>query len=134
MMRWFSFPFLFLFIPSIVQAQIVLNELYYDHPGLDSGYEFVELFNPAPVTASLAGYALEFHDGRVRLSPWVEAGFEDPRSRYAGRSTTASPAAGLLDRHRQEQAQLVDEALTVGLPRVGRLAAAKQERPAGAED
>ena len=23
-------------------------------------------------------YALEFHDGKVRLSPWVEAGIEDP--------------------------------------------------------
>ncbi len=60
----------------------------------------------------------------------IEAGFDDPRPRYAGRLTTASPAAGLLERHKAEQAQLVDEALTVGLPWVGRLAAAKAESAA----
>ena len=58
----------------------------------------------------------------------------DPRPRYAGRSTSASPAAGLLERHRREQARLVDEALTVGLPRVNRLEAAKTERPWHADD
>jgi 2-oxoglutarate dehydrogenase E1 component len=52
-----------------------------------------------------------------------EAGFEQPRPRYAGRPTSASPATGLMEKHRLEQARLVEEALTVGLPRVGRLAA-----------
>ena len=58
----------------------------------------------------------------------VEAGFEHPRPRYAGRPTSASPAVGLLERHRREQAKLIDEALTVGLPRVGRMAA-KRDQP-----
>lgn len=56
-----------------------------------------------------------------------EVGFDDPRPRYAGRPTSASPAVGLMDHHRREQAKLVDEALTVGLPRLGRLAAARLE-------
>jgi 2-oxoglutarate dehydrogenase E1 component len=56
-----------------------------------------------------------------------EAGFEHPRPRYAGRPTSASPATGLMENHRLEQAQLVDEALTVGLPRVGRLAAKRRD-------
>jgi 2-oxoglutarate dehydrogenase E1 component len=52
-----------------------------------------------------------------------ETGFAHSRLRYAGRQTSASPAVGLLEQHRREQAQLVDEALTIGLPSVGRLAA-----------
>lgn len=56
-----------------------------------------------------------------------EIGFRDPRPRYAGRSTSASPAVGLMDTHRHEQAALVDAALTVGLPRLGRLQAARLE-------
>ena len=33
---------------------------------------------------------------------------------YAGRPEAAAPATGLLRRHNQEQAKLVDEALSVG--------------------
>ena len=36
------------------------------------------------------------------------------RPRYVGRPAAASPATGLLKRHNQEQARLIDEALTVG--------------------
>lgn len=28
-----------------LKAEIVINELYYDHPGTDTGYEWIELFN-----------------------------------------------------------------------------------------
>ncbi|MFQ5511023.1 MAG: lamin tail domain-containing protein [Candidatus Krumholzibacteriia bacterium] len=63
MMRRFSFLLCVLYFPSIVNAQLVLNEVYYDHPGLDTGHEFIELINLGSVTASLAGYTLEFHDG-----------------------------------------------------------------------
>ena len=36
------------------------------------------------------------------------------RPRYAGRPEAAAPATGLLRRHNQEQAKLVDEALSAG--------------------
>ena len=62
----------------------------------------------------------------------TEVGFAEPRPRYAGRPSSASPATGLLERHRREQAQLIDEALTVGLPRVGRLTAKRGPRGGGA--
>ena len=35
------------------------------------------------------------------------------RAKYAGRPDAAAPATGLMKRHQQEQAQLVDEALSV---------------------
>jgi 2-oxoglutarate dehydrogenase E1 component len=58
-----------------------------------------------------------------------ELGFDHPRPRYAGRHAAASPATGIAERHRREQAQLVDEALTVGMRRVGRIESRRiQER------
>lgn len=62
----------------------------------------------------------------------LEVGFEDPRPSYAGRPTSASPATGLLEVHRREQAKLIDEALTIGWPRVGRLAAKRRLTGEGA--
>jgi len=44
-------------------AAVSLNEIYYDHPGADAGYEFIELWNPADTTVSLAGYRLQAGDG-----------------------------------------------------------------------
>ena len=44
----------------------------------------------------------------------VEIGHRTTRPRYAGRPEAAAPATGLLRRHNQEQAKLVDEALSVG--------------------
>jgi 2-oxoglutarate dehydrogenase E1 component len=61
----------------------------------------------------------------------LEVGFEKPRPRYAGRTTSASPAVGLLEQHKREQAQLVEEALTIGLPSVGRLAARRGRKEPG---
>lgn len=51
-----------------------------------------------------------------------EAGFERPRPRYAGRPTSASTATGLLSRHKDQQAELLDDALTVGKKGLARLA------------
>ncbi len=61
--RFLSFLFLPLFLPSSVDAGVVVNELYYDHPGADAGYEFVEFLNTGDVDASLDGVVLEFHNG-----------------------------------------------------------------------
>ena len=36
-------------------GDLVVNEVYYDHPGADSGYEFVEFYNPLPWPVSLDG-------------------------------------------------------------------------------
>jgi 2-oxoglutarate dehydrogenase E1 component len=54
-----------------------------------------------------------------------EAGFANPVIRYAGRSAAASPATGLATHHEREQRALVDEALTVGLSRIGRIESRK---------
>jgi 2-oxoglutarate dehydrogenase E1 component len=42
-----------------------------------------------------------------------EVGATHPRPRYVGRPEAASPATGLLHRHLEEQAKLVDEALSL---------------------
>ena len=44
-------------------AQLVVNELYYDHPGADAGYEFVELLNTSGTVVPLADVVLQFHNG-----------------------------------------------------------------------
>jgi len=55
-----------LFVLAWVQplgAQIVVNELYYDHPGADAGFEFVELLNVSSGAVPLAEVVLQFHNG-----------------------------------------------------------------------
>lgn len=44
-------------------SSVVLNEIYYDVPGVDTGYEFVELFNRSSDPVSLDGYRLEAGNG-----------------------------------------------------------------------
>ena len=50
-----------------------------------------------------------------------EVGFKEPRPRYAGRLSAASPATGSFARHAQEQADLVDDALTLGKKAMSRI-------------
>lgn len=52
-----------LFISTAGRAAIVVNELYYDHPGADAGFEFVELLNTGDADVSIGDLALEFHNG-----------------------------------------------------------------------
>ena len=52
------------------------------------------------------------------MAPRLEAVLEEigaahRRPRYVGRPEAASPATGLLRRHNEEQAKLVDEALSL---------------------
>lgn len=54
-------------------------------------------------------------------------GVTEPRPRYAGRPSAASPATGLAQRHKEEQAELIDDALTLGKKRMHRIAAAKAQ-------
>ncbi len=51
-----------------VTAQVVINELYYDHPGADSGWEFIELYKSGAGSLDLTGVKLEFIDGRTGAS------------------------------------------------------------------
>jgi len=56
-----------------------------------------------------------------------EAGFKKPRPRYAGRRAAASPATGIQSWHKAQQAQLLDDALTVGRPHLSRIQTRKLE-------
>ncbi|HPV15361.1 MAG TPA: lamin tail domain-containing protein [Candidatus Cloacimonadota bacterium] len=40
---------------SILGAQVVINELYYDHPGVDTGNEWIELYNAGVHDVNLEG-------------------------------------------------------------------------------
>ncbi len=62
-MRWFLLALFSLVLPDLSNSQIILNEVYYDPPGTDEGYEFVELISLADASLSLGGYVIEFHDG-----------------------------------------------------------------------
>ena len=54
-----------------------------------------------------------------------DVGFDRPKPRYAGRLSAASPATGLNARHVAEQAELIDDALTLGKKPMSRIAARK---------
>ena len=43
----------------------------------------------------------------------IAHGMNPDRPRYVGRADAAAPATGLMQRHLQEQAKLVDDALTL---------------------
>ena len=42
-----------------LDAEIVINEVYYDHPGSDTGYEWIELYNNGIVNEQLQGATLK---------------------------------------------------------------------------
>jgi hypothetical protein len=67
--RWLFFSVFIPFCFSSSSGQVLLNEVYYDHPGRDEGFEFVELLNTSADASSLGGYRLDFHDGAS--SGWV---------------------------------------------------------------
>ena len=56
----------------------------------------------------------------------AELGFEQPRPRYAGRSTAAAVATGSPRVHEAEKAAFLDDALTIGKPALGRLGARRE--------
>jgi hypothetical protein len=49
--------------PAGLPAGTVINELYYDHAGTDTGWEYIELYNNGPGPVDLSTYRLEFIDG-----------------------------------------------------------------------
>ncbi|MCH7549541.1 MAG: lamin tail domain-containing protein [Candidatus Krumholzibacteriota bacterium] len=50
-------------VPVPARAQLVINEIYYDHPGSDDGHEFIELFNHSSQPVVVADCVVEFHNG-----------------------------------------------------------------------
>lgn len=44
-------------------SRVVVNEVYYDHPGRDEGWEYVELYNAGVDTVDLSGWRIESVDG-----------------------------------------------------------------------
>ena len=74
MMWWSLFclpPFRFLILAVFIlsfgalpcAAGVVINEVYYDHPGKDDGWEFVELCNAGEAACDISGWRLEALDG-----------------------------------------------------------------------
>ncbi|MEK7551798.1 MAG: lamin tail domain-containing protein [Patescibacteria group bacterium] len=54
--------FLFLivcFLPNVLLAEVVINEIMYDLPGTDQGREWIEIYNSNSLAVSLEGFNLE---------------------------------------------------------------------------
>lgn len=81
-------------------AQVVINEVYYDHAGKDEGWEFVELRSAESAARDLSGWRLEALDGATgqKSTLWTApAGFRIEAAQLvcvAGASR--DPAPGLL--------------------------------------
>ena len=56
---------------------------------------------------------------REQIQPLLDASGRELR--YIGRSESASPATGSHKRHQQEQAEILDEALTLGAAAKGKV-------------
>ncbi|MEA2104050.1 MAG: lamin tail domain-containing protein [Candidatus Cloacimonadota bacterium] len=44
---------------SLVGQQIKINEVYYNHPGSDTGYEWIEIFNSGQISQNLSQWQIE---------------------------------------------------------------------------
>ena len=60
--------------PAPARADLVINEIYYDHPGVDTGREFVELLNRGLDPVDLSCHLLEFIDGATGRSRFLWQG------------------------------------------------------------
>lgn len=80
-----AWPVPFLPFAPPARADLVLNEVLYDPPGVDSGSEFVELWNPDPVPRPLGGITVEACDG-ARPDAWSVV--------YRGAASDTVPASG----------------------------------------
>ena len=59
--RFFLFFCVCVLYPNPCVSRVVINELYYDHPGTDTGHEFIELHSSTDT--DISGAVLEFHNG-----------------------------------------------------------------------
>ena len=62
-----------IFLPNIkiavLRGQIVINEIYYDPPGVDTGYEWVELYNNSSTDIDISGWDLKLASGDYYTFP-----------------------------------------------------------------
>lgn len=56
-----------LFALSRLAGFVVINELYYDHPGTDAGYEWIEFYNLSPNAINLNGWKVEYAGSNFTL-------------------------------------------------------------------
>ncbi len=69
MKAWSFLPLIFaVTVADSALSQVVLNEIYYDHPGSDAGFEFIELYCAGSVEIPLAGWSIVMIDGRTGTS------------------------------------------------------------------
>ncbi len=89
-------------VSGLVSSPVVINEVYYDHPGSDAGFEFVELYCTGETRVSLDGWSIAMIDGRTgemrelwRAEPGtiIESG---GLSLIGGDSCAVSPANHLI--------------------------------------
>src|SRR5262249_51226253 len=79
---------------------------------------FSDILMKYPLTAEVVWAQEEprnmgaWHFLREQIQPLLDG--SERELRYVGRSESASPATGSLKRHQQEQAEILDESLTVG--------------------
>ncbi|MBU8921125.1 MAG: lamin tail domain-containing protein [Bacteroidales bacterium] len=95
-----------LFSPILAFEGPVINEIYYDEPGPDTGREFIEIINAGSVTVDLSGYQIYMIDGRTGNRDIIWFGKEGleilPGAILAIKGSYYSPVDGLsLDGHLQ---------------------------------
>jgi len=54
-----KFLLLFCFLPNILFAEVVINEIMYDLPGSDQGREWIEIYNSSTSATNLEGFNIE---------------------------------------------------------------------------
>ncbi len=81
-------------------AGVVINEVYYDHPGVDEGWEFVEIHNPDTCPHALSGWFLEVLDGKTGTGKIVWAAPSDaligPGDFFCVAGIARAPSPGFL--------------------------------------
>ncbi len=118
------------FACATCRAQVVINEVYYDHPGRDEGWEFIELYNSGADSRDVTGFTLESIDGATgrRTAVWsAPAGLTiAAREHLCIAGTFRAPAPGLLLKgslgNGPDAVRLVSAGVTVDLIGYGNLA------------
>ncbi len=74
-------PVFFLAFSSTGSAYVLIDELYYDHPGTDLGYEYVELYNTGTSAVNLDGWRIQWAgtdfthaEYQITGNYWIEGG------------------------------------------------------------
>jgi len=85
---------------SPCRAQVVINEVYYDHPGKDDGWEFIEINNAGETASDISGWRLEFLDGASgrKSTLWAASSgtIIEPKGFICISGSARSPAPGFL--------------------------------------